>query len=133
MMTTCPFRRGESCAVVGTPMLPTPAISPASFLSCGLPANSMAPTTFIAALSWTRRTTVLPIRPAAPQTMTPNISIHRQAEIGHRLPELFQIALAHRRQRQAQLAGAFAHERKRGFDRDRIGFDEDGAEQRPRV
>src|SRR3972149_3680634 len=101
-------------------MPPTPAFSPASFLSCGLPANSMAPTTFIAPLPWIRRTNVLPIRPAAPQTMTPNILIHRQAEIGHRLPELFQIALAHRRQRQAKLPGALAHERGGGFNCDRL-------------
>ena len=57
-------------------------------------------------------------------------SVLQQTKIPHRLCELLEISLGHRRERQTEIAAALAHERQRGLDGNWIRLDEQIVNQR---
>src|SRR5262245_36641812 len=110
-MTVPRFNAVSILSVTAMPKCPAPEISPASLPTRRLPGLSTAPASAQPVESLIARITAPPMRPPTPQTMIPSaMKFLEQAEIAHRLGELFQVAFAHRRQRQAQIARAFAHE-----------------------
>src|SRR5688572_23739458 len=128
------------------PRLPAAEISPASFPSLGLPGLSMAATSAVPALCWIARTTAVPIRPPAPQTIRLRFfaitwnevedlggDLLNQAEVRQCAFKLLDIAVGHGRERQAQFGGAFTHQRGGGLHRYGVGFDKKAADQRSQL
>ena len=75
-ITTSPLQSTPSSSpVIGTPSSPMPATTPTSLPICGCAGYSIAPTTSISVCWATPWVMSRPMRPHAPLTMTPIISV----------------------------------------------------------
>src|SRR6266542_7033198 len=140
--TSEPSSAFASSSTTRIPAGPAPARTPTS-CPTGPPGRSTAPTSDIPSVTRTSRTIFIPIRPAAPVTTTlimrlsDPLSLRERrisgelqyAEPLHRVADLREVRVGHRRERQPQLAGCLAEQRHRRLDRSRVRLEEHRAVQ----